>query len=57
MRSAVVNGCRWKSAATELAELVQTVGPRIALVGAVFLMVVAVPLLMRYWVFLPRVGV
>ena len=46
---------RWHAAAAELAEVVQAVGPRVALVGAVFLVLVAVPLILRFWVYLPRV--
>jgi len=51
-----VNGYRWHVAAAELAELVRTAGPRVALVGIAFLVLVALPLVVRYWVFLPRVA-
>ncbi|MGB8432783.1 MAG: hypothetical protein WCE38_00790 [Burkholderiales bacterium] len=49
-----MNGYRWRAATTELAELVRTGAPRIARVGAVMLVVLAVPLVLRYWMFLPR---
>lgn len=49
-----MNGYRWNAAAAALAERVRTVGPRIALLGAVMLALVAVPLFVRYWVYLLR---
>ena len=56
MRSAVVNGYRWHVVATEFAEFVRTVGPRVALVGGAFFVLIAVPLIVRFWVYLPRVA-
>jgi hypothetical protein len=52
-----VNGYRWHAAAAELAEVVRTVGPNIALTGAVIVALVAAALILRYWVFLPRFGI
>jgi hypothetical protein len=54
MRSAVVNGYRWHVVAAEFAELVRAVGPRIALVGGAFFVLIAVPLVLRFWVYFPR---
>jgi hypothetical protein len=51
-----VNGYRWKSAAIEIAEVVRTTGPRVALAGLVCFAAVVVPLLVRYWNFFPRTG-
>jgi len=52
-----VNGYRWHAAATELAEVVRMAGPRIALAGAVIVALIAAPLILRYWVLLPRFGI
>ena len=52
-----MNGYRWHAAAVEVAELVRTAGPRIALAGAVIVALIAAQLILRYWVFLPRFGI
>jgi hypothetical protein len=39
----------------ELAERVCTAGPRIVLLGAVLLLLVATPRILRFWAFLPGV--
>ena len=50
-----MNGYGWHRASAELAELVRTVGPRVALVGTAFLVLVVVPMIMRFWVYFSRV--
>ena len=50
-----MNGYKWRATAVELAELVHTAGPRIALLGAAFFVLVAAPLILRFWVLLPGV--
>ena len=52
-----MNGNRWQSPATELAELVRTVGPRVALAGIVLMLLFGVPLVAWCWAHFPRVGV
>ena len=44
---------RWHAAAAELAEVVRTAGPRVAVVGVVMVAFVAAPVLLRAWVFVP----
>jgi uncharacterized membrane protein YdfJ with MMPL/SSD domain len=43
----------WRAASHEVAELVRTAGPRIALAGAVVFVMAAAPVLLRFWVFVP----
>jgi len=52
-----VNGYRWHAAAVEVAEWVRTTAPRVALAGGAIFLMVAVALLVRYYVYLPRFGV
>ena len=49
-----MNGSRWHAAATEVAELVRTVGLRVVLTGGVFFVLAAGPVMLRLWVYLPR---
>jgi hypothetical protein len=49
-----MNGYRnWRAASSELAEIVHTAGPRVALVGIVISALVAAPMLLRMWIVLP----
>jgi preprotein translocase subunit SecY len=49
-----MNGnCAWHALAAELEEVIQTAAPRVAVVGAVIVALVAVPMLLRVWVFVP----
>jgi len=43
----------WRAASAELAEDVRTDGFRVAAVGAVMVALVAAPVLLRAWVFVP----
>jgi len=52
-----VNGYRWHAAAVEVAQWVRTTGPRIALAGGTIVLLIAVPLLVRYYAYFPRFGV
>jgi hypothetical protein len=43
----------WHAAAAELAEAVRTAGPRVTAVGEVMVVLVAAPVLLRAWFFVP----
>ena len=43
----------WHAAAADVAEVVRTAAPRVAVVAAVTVMLLAVPVLLRLWVFVP----
>ena len=43
----------WQAAAAELADVVRTAGPRVASVGLVIMALVAAPVLLRAYVFIP----
>jgi hypothetical protein len=43
----------WRAASHEVAEIVHTAGPRIALAGAVVFAMAAVPVLLRFWILVP----
>ena len=43
----------WHAAAAELAEGVRIAGPRVATVGVVMVVLVAAPVLLRAWFFVP----
>ena len=42
----------WRAASHDVAEMVHTTGPSIALAGAVACALVALPVLIRFWAFL-----
>lgn len=44
---------RWRAAATELAEVVRSAGPRVAAAGVVMIVLVAAPVLLRAYIFVP----
>ena len=43
----------WRAALQELAEIVHTAGPRIALAAVVVFAMAAVPVLLRFWIVVP----
>ena len=44
---------RWHAAAVELAEIVRTAGPRVAVAGIVMMAFAAAPVLLRAYTFVP----
>jgi hypothetical protein len=43
----------WRAVSQELAEIVETAGPRIVLAGAVVFAMAAVAMLLRFWILIP----